>query len=298
MRTVLFLALDVVAFLLVFAWIAIERGRGQSAKPTWFQTAIGFVTNFFDTLGIGSFAPTTSIYKMGRVIPDELIPGTLNVGHSPPVIIQAFIFIAIIQVDLTTLVALIAAAVAGAWFGAGIVSRWPRRRIQIGMGIALLIAAASFVLAIYDALPVGGDALSLHGASLGFAVAAFVVFGSLMTLGIGIYAPSMITVGLLGMNPVAAFPIMMGASAFLMPVASIRFLRANRYSLPASIGLAVGGFPAVLIAAFIVKSLPLNAMRWLVVVVVVYAAIAMLRSAYTEPHQDSTPEVGDVSPAT
>ena len=110
------------------------------------ELGIGFGTNFFDTLGIGSFAPTTSLFKLKHVVPDERIPGTLHVGHTPPVIIQAFIFIAIISVDVITLAALIAAATLGAWLGAGVVARWPRRRIQIGMGIALLIAAATFDL--------------------------------------------------------------------------------------------------------------------------------------------------------
>jgi uncharacterized membrane protein YfcA len=92
----------------------------------------------------------------------------------------------------------------------------------------------------------------------------------------------MILVSLLGMNPQAAFPIMMGSCAFLMPVASAKFLEARSYSVRPALGLALGGIPAVLIAAFIVKSLPLTLVRWLVVVVVTYSAIMMLRSAYRE----------------
>ncbi|HSM59382.1 MAG TPA: sulfite exporter TauE/SafE family protein [Longimicrobiales bacterium] len=215
-------------------------------------------------------------------MPDERIPGTLNVGHAPPVIAQAFIFIAIIQVDMLTLTSMIAASVVGAWFGAGVVAGLPRRTIQIGMGAALLIAAATFVAANLGYAPVGGEALGLRGAGLGVALAANLVLGALMTLGIGMYAPSMIVVSLLGMNPVVAFPIMMGSCAFLMPAAALRFLRAGAYSLRPSLGLALGGLPAVLIAAFIVKSLPLTTLRWLVVAVVTYAAVTMLRSAYLE----------------
>jgi uncharacterized membrane protein YfcA len=163
-----------------------------------------------------------------------------------------------------------------------VVARLPRRSIQIGMGIALLVAAASFIMSIYGFFPAGGTALGMRGAGLAVAVAVSFVLGSLMTIGVGFYAPCMITLSLLGMNPITAFPVMMGSSAFLMPVASIRFLKANKYSLRAAVGLAIGGIPAVLIAAFIVKSLPLNAMRWLVVAVVLYAALAMLRSAYVE----------------
>jgi len=289
-RVFLFTVLALLAAYLLFAWYrsasaATRAGRpgdGWSGPPNLFETGVGFVTNFFDTLGIGSFAPTTSLFKFKQVVPDEEIPGTMMIGHAPPVVIQAFIFIAIISVDPVTLVAMLVAAVLGGWLGAGVVARLPRYKIQVGMGIALLIAAVTFVLAIFEITAVGGDATGLSGANLATAVAVMFVLGALMTIGIGMYAPTMIVVSLMGMSPVAAFPIMMGASAFLMPVAGVRFLKAGRYGLKAALGLAIGGVPAVLIAAFIVRSLPLNAMRWLVVAVVLYAAILMLRSAVTE----------------
>jgi uncharacterized membrane protein YfcA len=284
-RTLLFVTLSVLGLVFLVRWVQQIRGRQEDApnvRPSILESTVGFVTNFFDTLGIGSFAPTTSIYKLKNLVPDEDIPGTMHVGHTLPVIIQAFIFIAIIQIDMTTLVAMITAAVLGAWLGAGVVARLPRRKIQIGMGVALLVAAASFVMSIYGVFPGGGDDLGMRGLNLAFAVTGSFILGSLMTIGVGFYAPCMIMVSLLGMNPTTAFPIMMGASAFLMPVASVRFLRAEKYRLRPAVGLALGGIPAVLIAAFIVKSLPLNAMRWLVVAVVLYAAVAMLRSAYME----------------
>jgi uncharacterized membrane protein YfcA len=287
MRTLLFASLAVVAAVFVAAWtLAVRTSSGRAEGgfrwPTALETVIGFVTNFFDTLGIGSFAPTTSWYKLQKVVPDERIPGTLNVGHTPPVIAQAFIFVAIVQVEMVTLVSLIVASVVGAWLGAGVVARLPRRAIQIGMGVALFAAAATFVAANLGLAPVGGEALGLSGWTLGVALVANLVLGALMTLGIGMYAPSMIVVSLLGMNPLVAFPIMMGSCAFLMPAAGIRFLRAGAYSPRPSLGLAIGGIPAVLIAAFLVRSLPLTTLRWLVVAVVTYAAVTMLRSAWRE----------------
>ncbi len=281
-KTLLFVALGVIGAVYGARWLSQIRRHERASRPSALETGIGFVTNFFDTLGLGSFAPPTSAFKLKKVVPDERIPGTLHVGHTPPVIVQAFIFIAIIQVDPMTLAALIVAAVLGAWLGAGVVAVWPRRRIQIGMGIALLLAAASFVMANLGFFPVGGSALALGGPSLVVAAVGNFVLGALMTIGIGMYAPSMIMISFLGMSPVTAFPIMMGSSAFLMPVASIRFLRANAYRLRPALGRALGGVPAVLIAAFIVRALPLNAVRWLVVVVVLYSAVAMLRSAYLE----------------
>jgi uncharacterized membrane protein YfcA len=284
LKTSLFLALGGFAAFFVVTWLsALQRERrAEPPAPTPLQAGIGFVTNFFDTLGIGSYAPTTSIFKLKRIVPDELIPGTLNVGHTLPVIAQAFIYISIVEVDPLTLSLMIAAAVVGAWLGAGVVASWPRRKVQIGMGSALLGAASLMLLSQLELLPAGGEALGLQGVQLGLGLAGNFALGALMTLGIGLYAPCLIMISLLGMSPITSFPIMMGSCAFLMPVAGARFIRKSSYSLRASVGLALGGIPAVLIAAYLVKSLPLTAVRWLVVIVVVYTAIVMLRSAIVE----------------
>lgn len=263
-------------------WLVTARAAGAGAaasrRPTWAHVAIGFVTNFFDTLGIGSFATTTSIFKLTRTVEDENIPGTLNVGDTFPTLAEALIYIVLVEVEMTTMVLMIGASVAGAYLGAGVVARWPRRRIQIGMGV-LLFAAATIIAVRQLSLVSGGTDLGVGGVKLGVAVAGNFVLGALMTLGIGLFAPCMILISLLGMDPKTAFPIMMGSCAFLMPVASLRFVRSGRFDQRAAIGLALGGVPAVLIAAYIVKSLPLRAVQWLVVVVVIYTAVAMIRSA-------------------
>ncbi len=278
-KAVLFLALGLVAVVFLVAWVRSARRGPDDPRPGPLALAIGFVTNFFDTLGIGSFAPTTSIFKLKGLLPDERIPGTLNVGHAIPTIVQAFIFIAIVEVEMTTLISMIAASVAGAWLGAGLVAKWPRRRVQAGMGIALLAAALFFAMTNLKVFPSGGEALGLRSPLLWAGLVGNFTLGALMTLGIGLYAPCMILVALLGMNPRAAFPIMMGSCAFLMPIGGLRFIAKGSYSLPAAVGLTIGGFPAVLLAAFVIKSLPLEALRWLVFAVVLYTALAMLRSA-------------------
>jgi uncharacterized membrane protein YfcA len=284
-RAVLFIALAAFGLVFVLGWIRAARlwhaaRRQGRAWPGAERLATGFVTNFFDTLGIGSFATTTSIFRLRGLVADERIPGTLNVGHTPPTLVQAFIFIAIVKVEMPTLVTMIAASVVGAWLGAGVVARWPRRRIQIGMGCALLAAAGLMLAGQLHLMPFGGEALGVGGGRLAVAAGVNFVLGALMTLGIGLYAPCMILVSLLGMSPLAAFPIMMGSCAFLMPVGSLQFMRRNSYDLPAALGLALGGIPAVLLAAFWIRSLPLGAVRWLVIAVVVYTAGAMLRSAW------------------
>ncbi len=257
--------------------------RGGLAIPTPLQAVVGFVTAFFDTLGIGSFATTTAVYRLRQMVPVKLIPGTLNVGHTLPTIAQAFIYTQLVPVESTTLVLMIAAAVAGSWLGAGVVVGWPRHKIQIGMGVALLGAAALMLMTALHLFPAGGDTQGLAGARLVIGLAGNVVLGALMMLGIGLYAPCMILVYLLGMNPAAAFPIMMGSCAFLMPISSVRFVTTRTYHARAALGLALGGLPAALIAALIVKSLSLDAVRWLVVFVVIYTSLNMLATAKAEP---------------
>jgi uncharacterized membrane protein YfcA len=283
-KTWLFIALGgFTAFYLITWLLAIRQKHSKEPKsPGPVHTGIGFITNFFDTLGIGSFATTTSFYKLRNLVKDQVIPGTLNVGHTLPTITQAFIYIAVVEVDMLTLVLMIASSVLGMWLGAGVVASWPRRNIQIGMGIALLVAASLMLSSQLGITAAGGEAIGLQGTKMVIGVAGNFVLGALMSLGIGLYGPCLILVSLLGMSPKTAFPIMMGSCAFLMPVGSAQFIRKRSFDLKAAIGLAIGGIPAVLIAALIVKSLPLSAVRWLVVVVVVYTAVSMLRSAMVE----------------
>jgi uncharacterized membrane protein YfcA len=282
-KTGLFIALGIFAASYLAVWVPDIASKWRATRfPNLRDGLIGLITNFFDTLGIGSFATTTSFFKLWGLVPDERIPGTLNVGHTIPTLIQAFIIIAVVQVDVTTLVLMIAASVVGAWLGAGVVARWPRQTVQVGMGAALLVMAALFLAKQLDWLPGGGNQLGLTGVKLALAVTANMVLGALMTLGIGMYAPCMMVIALMGMDPKTAYPIMMGSCAFLMPVGSVRFIRENSYNLKSALGLAIGGIPGVLVAAFVVKELNVYWVRWLVIVVVVYAAAMMLRSAIVE----------------
>jgi uncharacterized membrane protein YfcA len=283
LKTALFIALGIFGAAFFVVWVtSVGRERLKREAPGPLDLSIGFGVNFLDTLGIGSFATTTSCFKLWSLVKDELIPGTLNVGLTLAGVLEAFIYIAIVDVEATTLTAMIAAAVLGAWFGAGVVSRLPRRQIQIGIGVALLTTAGFGLMTQLRWFLGGGDLNGLTGSKLLVAVCVSSVLGALKTLGIGFYAPCMMMVYLMGMNPRAAFPIMMGSVAFVGPVASVQFIRQKRYHLKSALGLTLGGIPGVLVAAFLVRSLPLEAVRWLVIGVVVYTAVMMLRSAGVE----------------
>lgn len=277
----LLFALAALAIWYIARWTVLERlPRGLGARrPSPLDLLIGFFFNFFDALGIGNFATTTAAFKFRRQPADEQVPGTLNVGYALPTVTEAVIFIAAVNVEVTTLISMIGSAVLGASIGVGVVNRLPRRTIQVGMGIALLMAAGLLLATNLNLMPGGGSAEGLSGWRLLLAVAINFLLGALNTLGIGLYAPCLILCTLLGMSTLAAFPIMMGACAFLMPTAGVRFIKANRYSVRSALGLTLGGIPGVLVAAFVVKSLPLVWLRWLVVLVVTYAATLMLLSA-------------------
>jgi uncharacterized membrane protein YfcA len=282
-KTVLYVLLAVFGVVFVAAWVRASRvaraeARLPSAVPTPYQLLVGVVTDFLDTLGIGSFATTTALYRVRRTIDDRLLPGTLNVGHTIPTIVQAYIFFKAVAVDPATLVSMIAAALLGAWLGAGFVAQWSRRRVQAVMGAALLLIGGVITFRL-NVETVSGVATGLTGGRLAIGVAGNFVLGVLMTMGVGLYAPCFVLVWLLGMNLNTAFPIMMGSCAFLMPVASLRFLREKCVDLRAAAGLALGGIPAVLVAGLIVKELDVENVKKLVVVVVLYTAISLILAA-------------------
>jgi uncharacterized membrane protein YfcA len=255
----------------------IWKHKNDLGSASWVTTGIiGFVVNFFDVLGIGAFAPQTALLKFTRQTPDRLIPGTMNIANTIPVLIQALIFIRIIEVDSFTLVCMITTATLGAVIGARIVSALSEQRIRLIMSIALLITAGFMFATKMNWIQGQGNDIGLQGWKLFLAASINFVLGAMMTAGVGLYAPCMAMVFLLGLSPLVAFPIMMGSCAFLMPAASYKFIRSLAYHRKAALGMALPSIVAVFIAAFIVKSLPLDTLRWIVIIIVLYTSATML----------------------
>ncbi len=259
------------------------KHKNRLENTSWLKASIiGFVVNFFDVLGIGAFAPQTALLKFTKQTEDKLIPGTMNVANTLPVLLQALIFITIIEVDPLTLVLMLLSAAFGAIIGAGVVSKLSEKKIRLTMGFALLVTASFMLARNMEWIQGGGDAIGLYGGKLIIAIVGNFFLGAVMTAGIGLYAPCMALVFALGMSPQVAFPIMMGSCAFLMPPASIRFIREGAYNRKAAVAMAIPGVAAVLIAAFIVKSLPLDMLRWIVIAVILYTSVVMLRAGYSK----------------
>ncbi len=259
-----------------------KKNRDTQVKGVFGQgLVIGFITDFLDAIGVGSFATTTAILKFNKKVdvPDKILPGTLNVAHSLPMIAQAFLSLTAIDIDIFTLLCMIVSAVVGSWIGAGVISKLPEKKVQLTMGIALAATAVLLILKQLGLMPAGGDAMGLTGTKLIIGVVGNFILGALMTAGIGLYAPCMAMVGLLGMNPKAAFPIMMGACAFVGPIASTKFVKEGAYAREVSMGITIGGVVGSVLALLFVTNMPVYWLNWLVVCVVVYTSVTMFKSA-------------------
>ena len=281
MITIIWITLIVFSIWFIYFFAKdIRLHKNQLGDASWVKTGIiGFVVNFFDVLGIGAFAPQTALLKFTKQTPDRLIPGTMNVANTIPVLIQAIVFIQIIEVDPITMVVMFATATLGAIVGAGFVSKLPENKIRLIMGIALLITAGFMFANKMNWIHGEGVAIGIHGWKLVIAGVVNFILGAMMTAGVGLYAPCMALVYLLGLSPQVAFPIMMGSCAFLMPPASYKFIKSGAYNKKAALGMAIPGVVAVLIAALVIKSLPLDTLRWLVLIIILYTSITMFLSA-------------------
>ena len=241
---------------------------------------LGWVANFFDTLGIGSFAIIVAANKFFKIgIKDKELPGFLNVGCCIPVMCEAFIFTTVIEVDSVTLFSMLIAAAVGSYVGAGIIAKMDEAKIQLVMGIALLVTAVLMFCSKMGYMPGGGDAIGLSGTKLIIGIIGNAILGALMTAGVGLFAPCMALCYFLGLSSQVVFPIMMGSCAMLQPVSSMKFIKEGAYPRKASLVLALSGAVGVFVAAFIVKSLPIETLKWLVMAVLVYTGASMILGA-------------------
>ena len=270
----------------------------RRATPSFEALILGAITNFFDALGIGSFAPTTAWLKFRKLVPDRLIPQTMLVGHGLPTMAEAIIFLLLlgVMVDPVLLVGCMIAILMGGLLGAPLVTRTRVWIIQLVVAFALLVAAAAYAASNLHMMPGGGTASSLPMTLTVVAIVANFIFGILLNYGVGNYAPTLVMLSLMGMDPRLAFPIMAGGASLVVAGAGARHIAIGQIDFRIVIGMAVGGVPAVLVAAFIVKSMPIEMLRWLVIVVVLYAAAVMFRAALVGrkegEEQIPTPVVG------
>lgn len=274
------LIIILVAYTVYFIRDVFKHRNELETDVTWWKAGlISAIVNFFDPLGIGAFAPQTALLKAFKQTRDQLIPGTMNAANTIPVLIQALIFTTVVEVEPLTLIVMLAAAMFGAIFGAGIVSKLSENHIRVVMGIALSITAIVMLAGLLGLMPVGGNAIGLTPGKLVIAGVINFILGALMTAGVGLYNPCMVVVSLLGMSVNVAFPIMMGSCAFLMPAASVKFIKEGAYNRRSAFWMAIFGSIGTLIACLVIKSLPITVLKWIVVGVTIYTSFVMLRAA-------------------
>ena len=282
----------------------------QQKKFIVVHSLVGFFANFFDTLGIGSYAPSSSAYKITKSVDDINVPGTLNVGDTIPVCLEAFLFFTAFNIDPFTCFSMCLVATVGAYFGASIVSKWDRTKVRWGFGIGLFVLAVVMLARQmhlgpfsagnieYDASQIGttlsnglmiekvGEdiaAIGLRGPRLIIALVVNCFLGAMMCLGVGLYAPCMALCVLVGLHTGMAFPLMMGSCAYLMAFGNgPKFIKESRYDISATITNAIFGAIGVFVAYFIVKSMDLKTLTWVVICVCFLTSILYLKDAMSK----------------
>jgi uncharacterized membrane protein YfcA len=271
------IVLATLVFTIVLFRAAITRGEWPSSETL----GLGAVVCFFDTLGIGSFAPTTAWLKFRKLTPDRLIPPTILVGLTAGAVVESIIFLLKlgVKVDPVLLVGCVIACTTGGLIGAPLVHKTQVWIVQSIVAVGLTLAAIAYGMTNLNLFPGGGSASSLSVTLTVIAIAANFGFGLLLNYGVGNYAPTLVVLSLMGMDPHLCFPIMAGAAALMGATSSIRHINTGNLDLRVVMGLTLGGIPAVFVAAYLVVSMPLEWLRWLVLIVVLYAAAIMFRAA-------------------
>ena len=246
---------------------------------------IGFITDFGDTLGIGSFATTTAAFRATHYIDDDRqLPGTLNAMHAIPVMVEALFFITAVKVELSTLLPMTTAAVVGAYVGTHVTKNWLAPTVQRVMSAALFIAVVIMIVRMITN-PGADNALTVHGLH-GWWLVLGIVFnlgvGILMTMGLGNYAPELIFFSLMGVNPAIAFPVMMLDAALIMPTTAWNVIKMDRISWRGFAGVTIGGILGVIVAAKFFTSMDVQLLKLLIIVVSLWTAFGLFRDSFKQ----------------
>lgn len=274
----------IIITMILFIALIVQTARKKKInlfKSFGLGALIGFITDLGDTLGIGSFATTTGLFKVTHFTDDDSkLPGTLNAVHAIPVMFEALLFITAVKIEITTLIPMTLAAILGAYVGPHLTKRWNVQLVRLALATALTIAAAVIVYRMFF-LPtsVASNAPhGLHGLLLPIGMIFNFIVGNLMTIGLGNYAPELIFFTLMGVNPTIAFPVMMLDAAMIMAISGREFIKMDRVQWRGFVGIIVGGVIGVFVAVMIVKQLPLNILNWLIILIALMTAFGLLKN--------------------
>lgn len=267
-----------------FGFILFKKKPDTAEAETgtfWTSSIIGGIAYFFDALGIGGFATSTVMLRHFRQVTDKLLPGTLNTICAIPAFAEAIIFISIIQVDYVTLLSMVIAAAIGGWLGAAYVIKLPEQKIRLAISVALFISGSTMIAKQLSLFPAAhSDATGFTGIKLIIAVIASGIIGALSSVGIGFFAPTLSIAYLLGMSAKATFPIMMSGCAVCTAMAGLKFIKKGLYNRKVTLAATWCAVVGVILAAYIVKTLPLTVLNWVVTVVVYYTSVTLFIAYY------------------
>ena len=238
---------------------------------------------FFSTFGISDFAVASAIYPKLKLLDAKKLPGTLNTQCAIPVAFMALFFITNVEVGYATLAIAIATQIIGSYVSPRFVVKLPAKQIKILISIGLFIASVMITFRLIGFMPSGQNMYYLTGWRLFALAVSMFVFGALNNMGIGSYSLTMAAVYALGLSPAIAFPIMMGACTFSVPVGGMQFIKfKDSYSRKITLFTSTFGILGVLLATQLYGALNLEMLTVVVIGVIFYSAVTMLMSVFKE----------------
>ncbi|WP_032121201.1 sulfite exporter TauE/SafE family protein [Clostridium amazonitimonense] len=253
-----------------------KKEMKQEPGSNIFLSISSAIIFFLSTFGISDFAISTILYRKKNLVSDKKLPGTLNTQCVIPVAVMALAYISVIKVDPITLIVCIVAQIIGAYIGPRFVVKLEPKVIRKFISIGLLVATAFILAGKFNLVPSGGTATGLSGIKLAVAAICLFVYGALNNIGIGSYSLTMATIYALGMNPAVAFPIMMGACTFSVPIGSMEFIKYGEYGRKITAFTSTFGVMGVLVAVYLVKSLNVSMLQWVIAAILLYSGLSML----------------------
>lgn len=289
-----YLKLGLVGLFIIYGYLFYKSENKQVEKftQTFKYGILGFITNFFDFLGIGSYAPQMIVMKKD-IEKNYFLPGTLTVANFLPVLLETIIGISIIKVEPLTLIILPLAASIGGYLGAKVTNAKNSRKINKVLIVVLLLSGIFLIANAFEVYPLNNIETNLYGLDdnpikLLIVIVGFFILGILQSFGLGIYAPGFALLGVLGVSYIAILPINMLSSVCLSTTASFEFLSKKKYIKPIAATITIFGVLGVTFAAYISMQINLgnylNGLKVLVAILVFINAYRLVKEEYIKKY--------------
>lgn len=265
--------------ILCVAVMVLKLSRQPSEPLSIFQTIklilSGIIAFIADTLGVGSFAVNLTLAKLLGTFRDDELPAVNNGAQVIPGTIESLFFINLIDVDLTTLLTLVAGTCVGGLVGGIIVSRLSKQAIRLAMMGSFVIIILLLICHHYRLLPVGGDLTELHSWKLVIGFFALVICGALTSVGVGLFVMVQGVLFVMNVSPIVAFPIMTTAGAMQQPITTLVFLQKNKIPLKKTMILSLSGCFGVMITIPIYSHLAITWLHLFLLFILIYNFLAI-----------------------